>query len=372
MNFINKYKPLMFLFLGTVLALVPTFLLRINYNLSILFYEKFGTYLGDLWNFFANYITHGLKYPPEYPAGIRIFYNIFALDKVRSLEEFISVNSILLLASALAITYLLYILVKESHGKLSNIWLFWIFAPSLIFYSLYNYDLITILFTILSYFLFTRKKFAFSAIMLAVGVIFKFFPIYLLPIFILNAPKTEKIKYFLLFSLTILFVNLPFMIGDFEAWKYPYIWQITQNISYSMHQQTYWWILYPYFSSYLGYISIGLFAFLYFLFIKKLKTKSMVAQLVTVLILFLLTDRIYSPQYHLYLLPFLVLLPYQINKIAFYLVEIINVAIVFFLFKLFDNLVLLQILVFLRYSFLIILLIDNYKKTNLNYAKNKS
>ena len=106
--------------------------------------------------------------------------------------------------------------------------------------------------------------------------------------------------------------------------------------------------------------------------LKKLKTKSMVAQLVTVLILFLLTDRIYSPQYHLYLLPFLVLLPYQINKIAFYLVEIINVAIVFFLFKLFDNLVLLQILVFLRYFLLIALLVDNYKKTNLNYAKNKS
>jgi hypothetical protein len=59
------------------------------------------------------------------------------------------------------------------------------------------------------------------------------------------------------------------------------------------------------------------------------------------MILFLITDRIYSPQYNLYLLPFLVLIDLNYrNKsekigffVAFYIAELISIIHVIFLFK---------------------------------------
>lgn len=358
---IKNYRNLIYLFLGTILALVPSFAIRINIDLSMVFYEKLGTYLGDIWNFFANYLQKGLHYPPEYPVGIRFVYEIFQFDKFQTLSGFFSANAFVLTICALVITYLLYLIVKNSGKNFSSIWYYWILAPSFIVYSLYNYDLPAIMFAVLSYYLLTKNKYNGSAISLALGAVIKFFPVYLLPIFIINSPKEKRLKYFIVFVITFALCNLPYMISDFSSWAYPYLWQITNNLSHSAREQTYWWILYPYLGKSLGAISLLLFASLYTYFLIKLKNKPIALQIVAILILFLLTDRIYSPQYNLYLLPFLVILPYFVNKPLFYLLELTNCAVIIFFFKLTGDLVLLQSIVFVRYLLLIVLFIINYQ-----------
>ena len=364
MNKKKQNNVLIILLIATILFLIPSYFLRLNYNFSMVFYEKFGTYLGDFWNFFANYLSKGLKFLPEYPVGIRFFYEFLHFDKIRTMSDFFTVNSLIIIISAFFITYVLYLIVRKTHKIFSSIWYYWILAPSFIFYSLYNYDLPAVLMTVLSYYFFTKNKGNLSSFFLALGTVFKFFPVYLLPLFIINSPKGKRFKYFLIFVVTLLAINLPYIINDYSGWIFPYMWQITQNISYSMKQQTYWWILYPYFGKYLGALSIVVFAGLYSFFAYKMKNRPLVSQIVAVLILFLLTDKIYSPQYHLYLLPFLVILPFQVNKLAFYLLEILNVIVVFFYFKLTtDYLVLLQVIVSLRYFLLIFLFIQNYKKS---------
>lgn len=363
-------NTLFYLLFGTIIVLVPSFILRINHSLSILFYNKFGTYLGDLWNFFTNYLGKGLHFPPEYPVGIRFIYEIFHLDQIKTLTNFFTVNTIILIVCALITTYFLYLIVKDGHKRFSSIWYYWILAPSFIVYSLYNYDLPAVMFSVLAYYFFTKNKYTYSAVSLALGTVIKFFPIYLLPLFIINSPKGKRIQYFFIYSIVVILINLPYAMSDFSTWSYPYLWQITHNLSHSAKEQTYWWILYPYFGKYLGILSLAVFVSLYTYVAYRLKDKSLVIQMVAVLILFLLTDRIYSPQYNLYLLPFFVTLPYLVNKPIFYLWELLNVTIIIFLFKLTDNLVLLQSIVFIRYFLLIILFTINYKKAfkDTNYA----
>ena len=136
---------------------------------------------------------------------------------------------------------------------------------------------------------------------------------------------------------------------------------ISENLSKGPENGTYWWIFYKYLGNFGGWFSLFLFAGLYLFTYLKLKKTNIVNLCLAVILLFLLTDRIYSPQYNLYLLPFLVLTTYPVDKKVFYLADIPNIAVVFFCFFLKDNPLYLQILVFIRYIALILLYINNYK-----------
>ena len=81
-----------------------------------------------------------------------------------------------------------------------------------------------------------------------------------------------------------------------------------------------------------GKVSLVLFAGSYLYFIRKYNYLPIARQLLIVMILFIFTDRVYSPQYNLYLLPFLVLVDYKIDWRWFYLLELPNFIQGFFLF----------------------------------------
>jgi len=76
------------------------------------------------------------------------------------------------------------------------------------------------------------------------------------------------------------------------------------------------------------------------------------------MILFLLTDRVYSPQYNLYLLPFLVLVDYKINWKYFYLLEIPNLIQCFFLFAIHNFPLIQQGIIATKYVALVLLLLQ--------------
>ncbi len=159
---------------------------------------------------------------------------------------------------------------------------------------------------------------------------------------------------------------------DFHAWIYPYLWQISSNLSTGPDQDTYWWIIYPLTGKMTGWLSLVLFGSLYLWSCFKMKKARFLELCLTVIILFLLTARIYSPQYNLYLLPFLVLASYSINKKLFYFVEIPNLFIVLFCFFLKANPFYLQILVLIRYAALIGLLLLNFKKRHQTITESDS
>ncbi len=376
----KQNKNLFLLILGTMVALIPGYLIRYQEQVYMWFYNNFTTYPGDLWNFWINYLGKGLVYPPEYPAGLRFFYEVFRFDKYLSYTQYFTVNAIILTLCAVGITYLLwkivnrassfeprasknYIQISNIKYRVLSIWFFWILAPSFIFYSFLNYDLPVVFLIVLAVYLFYRQKYYWAISALALGTVMKVFPVFLLPIFILKSPRKNWVKLGLLFIVIVVLLNLPYILQNFNNWIFPYTWQIGSNLSKDPTAGTYWWIFYKYLGSFAGWFSLILFAGLYIFTYIKLKKADLIYLCLAVILIFLLTDRIYSPQYNLYLLPFLALSFNKIDKRAFYLLEIPNLFIVLFIFFLKANPVYLQTLVFIRYGALVWLYLDNYKRS---------
>ena len=353
------------LILSTLFALLPGYLIRYQERIYIWFFKNFSTYPGDLWNFWQNYLQkQGAIYPPEYPVGLRFFYELMRFDKYDNYFQYFNVNTAILSLFAVGITVLLYKILKKNQNNYKNsIWVFWIFAPSFIVYSFINYDLPVVFLIVLALYLFLKKKYYGAITSLAIGTVLKVFPIFLVPIFILKSPKKDWWKLGLVFTLIVIGFNLPYMAGDFSKWAFPYTWQIGQNLSKGPENGTYWWMFYNFLGDKMGWMSLGLFGLLYLFTWFKLRKTSIINLCIAVILIFLFTDRIYSPQYNLYLLPFLVLAPYMVNKKAFYLLEIPNAIHILCLFWLKEHAMWLQFLVLLKYVSIIWLYVDNYKKS---------
>jgi len=403
--------------IATAIAMVPQFYVRSSYNLYFNLSVKYGTYPGDLWYCWNHYLVKGWAYPREYPSGIQmIFKFIFqAKPKTWIYEDYIIYISIFLGLFALLITYILYSEVQATHKKTAKVWMFWILAPTFLWYGLLNVDLISIFTVVIAYYLFVDEEYYLSSAMLALGTAMKVFPFFVAPLLFFQCPAKEyseealarireffnlKLRFLpsslvnfiygflsskrgfsrllvkyrirlgcvLVFILIWLAFNVPFMVTDWSAWKYPYQWQIKHNYAKSPKDGSYFWLIHNFlnyaqnkiekniphsgilwrlhkkvgdYKFQMGKISLLLFAALYFWFLRKKWDLPFARRCAGIILLFLLTDRIYSPQYNLYLLPFLVLVDYKfgstLDKIlfygAFYVAELINIGQVMFLFR---------------------------------------
>ena len=364
-------KRLIWILLGAFLALIPEYLIRHNLDTLYLVYTNFSTYFGDLHYCFYNYWSHGFSYPREYPSGIQLLFRIlYLIPEVRTnYTLYMATICSILSICALAITYILYKLVCKTHGDTSKVWLLWILAPSYLFYGLINLDFLVILPMLLSYYSFTNNRNIQSGIWLAIGTTIKVFPIFILPVLFFSTNRKKQLA--ISFILTWLILNIPFMVSDFGAWNFPYLWQIQENFAKTSSDGSWTWIIYQLFNHFgigglSGKVSLLLFAigYIYFCLIKY-RNSTLTQKLTGVLIIFLLTDRVYSPQYNLYLLPFLALVDYKVSRKYFYLLEIPNLIQVLFCFYLKDHSIFLQTLLIIKYFALIMLFINNWKDRNI-------
>lgn len=357
-KFLNQ-QYLIYLF--TALALTPQYIIRCNFDILYWMYYHFTTYFSDIWYCWDVYLHHNFPYPREYPAGIQLLFKF--LYKIPYLKDdfiyYMSIMAVIFLAISLIISNILLKLKIST----KNILLFWLLTPSFLFYGFWNLDILPILTMIAAYYYFKQDKFYATMILLALGTTLKVFPIFVLPIYILAINDHKlKAKMSVAFVFSWLVMNIPMMILDWGAWIFPYEWQIQSNFSRSMQDGSWTWVLYVLldplgYGSLVGKISLVLFATGYLALITKYKNTSFEAKFVIVMLFFLLTDRIYSPQYDLYLLSALVLFRGRINLFWFYMLEIPNFIQGFFLFYLKNHAYLLQIILVFKYLAIIMLLI---------------
>ncbi|MFC1919427.1 hypothetical protein ACFLWX_01375 [Chloroflexota bacterium] len=137
----------------------------------------------------------------------------------------------------------------------------------------------------------------------------------------------------------ILLLNLPFMLFDFNAWAFFYVWQGTREptvdgLSY---------LIYHYLGSgastaFFPLLYVGTLSYLLFGRVtrgmQRLQSRSVTALklFAPLLLTFLLANRIFSPQYILWILPFLALVS-PVSLISFYIFEVANVLLTLLLFK---------------------------------------
>ena len=179
----------------------------------------------NLWPFSEKILAGDtrVQHPVEYPAltGLVMWLLSFLVSPsetaVFDYYRITAAFQIVLLAIS---AYLIFKLAGKKYG------FYFILAPAVLYSLNRNWDIWAIAAMLLAIYLFEKKRFQLSAILLAVSIATKFFPIVLmLPIMIIFL-RNKQIKLFIRYALTTAIswgvINLPFVLINYEGWAYFY------------------------------------------------------------------------------------------------------------------------------------------------------
>ena len=261
-----------------------------------------------------------LEVPIEYPLVTGFFiYLMWFLGK--GLLGYAILSYILLTLFAIITALTLYKLCEILNVIKNRLWPFFVFAPSMIIFNIFNWDIIAVMFMVLAIYLYYRNKFILASLFLAIGFNAKLFPILMLPIMLLKTNWKNRIKMALTFVIMFIVLNIYFMIKNFSVWKSTYLFHSLRQPNIDSV-----WALTGLSTQIINILSLALFLLFFALLSYNHKKYDAIKMGFLVVLLFLIVNKIFSPQYILWLLPFFVLSSYM-TKMPFYLVEASNLII---------------------------------------------
>jgi len=300
--FLKKRDSLILLFIGALLLYVYLS------PYSWLYYDV-GFYmlpwLEGMENGQMLYRDLTCNYPPLFPFLLYSFYEIAPVDQINWLRIFLRFPLIIFF---LLIGFLLYKTTRDKRA--SRRWLLNWWSITVIC-TLYQFDVIPTFFVLLSLYLLERGKAMLSGLSLAIGTMFKFYPIILLPLMLIYTRK--KGKFLIPFLIACLLIALPFIFLCFESLyenvlgfhgnRFPQELSIYHTVLLGNH--------YTYFPSQLTWIWLFPFVSVYPFLIKyfsKTKGLSLYEGAVLILLLFLLLSKVSNPNFALWIFPMLFIL----------------------------------------------------------------
>jgi uncharacterized membrane protein len=200
--------------------------------------------------------------------------------------------------------------------------LYWAAAPALVLYAFHNWDLLVVAVAVVGFWLVERRKPEWAAVAFGVGAAFKMYPLLFVPPLAIwclrNEGVRKAIRVVAAGAGTALLINLPFMIASPRGWLITYQFHSDRNPNFD----TIWYLGFQAFGwepwspdtlnvVTTGLLLAGLVAALAYGW-KRAKTEDVYPFLpvsAAMLAAFLLFNKVHSPQYTLWLLPFFVLLP---------------------------------------------------------------
>lgn len=196
-------------------------------------------------------------------------------------------------------------------------------APSLVWGAFHNWDLYPVLFTVLAFWCFERNRPAGVGAALALGASAKFYPAFFAPVFLLHyatrAPKRTTARFLAGFAGIGLLVNGPFMLANWAGWWWTFAFHLKRGVTF----ESVWWTGEHYLKAWglianpdldltrtFGLVTALLFLLLYAIPLWRTwrgRTTPLEASW-EVLLLFLLTSKVFSVQYEIWILAFFALL----------------------------------------------------------------
>lgn len=189
-------------------------------------------------------------------------------------------------------------------------------APGIILAALINWDLLPLAFVGFALLLWARKHPLWAGALLGLAIAAKFYPVILLGPWLLLCIRAGRIKAFgaLLLGTIVSWtaVNLPFMLANFDGWAYFYRFSQTRGQDFgSIWYATTLLGLPPIRPEYLNYVATGTFLLLCIgiavIIFAAPRRPRLAPVLFLVVAAFCVTNKVYSPQYVMWLIPLAVL-----------------------------------------------------------------
>ena len=320
--------------LATGVFFLVSILIHFPLNNSPQFYSDF---LGSFWGRTTStglrevvvgipYVTYMFEYPPI--CGLILWAGGWASQG--NVYIFSIVEFGILLVVALGITHFVYQFSGYLGLNRQRQLLYSIFAPSLLIYGAYNFDIVQTLFVVMSLYSFIAlKKQKVSAVLLGLAVATKLSPALLLPLFWQELrTKNERISFTVIMGGVIGALNVPFMILNFNTWLAGYTflknWGLEDSFLVWIFNNNHNWGL----AKDISYALVGASALCIYIFFRN---KPLLVRSFMVLSAFILFSYIATPQMNLDLLPLFALVP-MIPLSLFYLFELADVGMIVFWF----------------------------------------
>lgn len=219
-------------------------------------------------------------------------------------------------------------------------------SPPLVLYAFHNWDLLAVMIVVLAIASWRAGKPIGTAIWLGIGAATKVYPGVLLPAFLLaEGRRTRTVPWKMIGASAAAFVivNLPILLANAKAWLFPWTFQGTRFPNFETHWYSilrhvgqggdFWNEGYPRLTSVLSGL---LFVAGLVVLVRRENRRAEVRPIVlafAILVWWLLTAKVYSPQFSLWLLPFFVLITVPVRAwVAFVVADAAVWAAVSFFF----------------------------------------
>ena len=258
--------------------------------------------------------TRAAQKDVEYPVGTGLYMGSAALV-TSTPNGFFNANAVGLGLLGLSVTAALAAMALDPRRVL----LFAI-GPAVVLYGFHNWDLLAVALASLALLAYARRADRWAGFVLGLGAATKLYPAFLLPALVLGAWRRSRrsaLEMIGTFVAGVAVLNVPVMLANFEGWKYPWSFQSARTANF----ETSWFMLYRHLgpehgnwffdSDVVNAFSGGLFvvgaAVLLALEIRRERVRPYALGF-GILVWFLATAKVFSPQYALWILPFFALL----------------------------------------------------------------
>lgn len=230
----------------------------------------------------------------EYPVITGVFMSVTALG--HGLQSYFLVTFIVFWLIAIFVYFLMERLVPQ-HA------IYFAVLPLLMVYGLLNWDMLGIGFMVAAWYAYHKKWHVTSAVLFAFGVFAKLFPIFFLPFIVAELWSKREGRTLgrmvLAFVVTSAVINVPFALGNFNNWSYFFTYNAGRGLGADIYANE--WI-HGISISTANFFSLGMVVLITLYLMWRVYRGSSVIQATTITFtVFLFFNKVYSPQYTLWI-----------------------------------------------------------------------